>query len=153
MARQPKEKTSPDEEIEEIIRKVADRLAAARKARGLTQSELGDLADLSQQRIFELEQGTANVTVRTLAKMAKVLDIDLHSLFIESGKSTTGQLAVAINRLIQVLDERGAEEQIFRAEIQAIVDRAKGAAVCTSLTETKDAEDGDHQPPISPETN
>lgn len=130
MAKHPRETSPPDEETEEVIRRVAGRLAAARKQRGLTQAELGDLADLSQQRIFDLEQGTANITIRTLVRMAKVLDIDVGTLFSGISTNSEGRLAEAFAQWAAVLKERESQDherriqdQRFQQKIQSILER------------------------------
>lgn len=137
MAKEPKDKAPPDEEIEEIIRNVADRLAAARKARGLTQSALAEMADISQQRIFELEQGTANVTIRTLARIAKVLNVDLRVLFTKVSPNSQNPLLEAMWQITDLLEERSAEDQrrieqerVFRANVTELLDRLKEGAAC-----------------------
>ncbi len=119
MGRQPKEKALPDEEIEEIIRKLADRLAAARKMRGLSQAALGAMAEMTQQQVFGLEQGTANVTIRTLARIARVLDVDLKTLFTKVGPTTAhGPLVESIEQVASLLEERSVQEQTFRALLE-----------------------------------
>jgi transcriptional regulator with XRE-family HTH domain len=130
MAKEAKELASRDEDIEEIVRTVADRLAAARKARGLTQKQLGELADMTQQRVFELEQGVGNLTIRTLGKMAKILDIDVHTLFAGSGPSVDYGLAESITKLLKMLEDRGAQdterrtqEETFRSSLMSIMHR------------------------------
>ena len=130
MAKEAKELASRDEDIEEIVRTVADRLAAARKARGLTQKQLGELADMTQQRVFELEQGVGNLTIRTLGKMAKILDIDVHTLFAGSGPSVDYGLAESMAKLLKMLDDRGVQdterriqEETFRSSLMSIMHR------------------------------
>ena len=130
MAKEAKELASRDEDIEEIVRTVADRLAAARKARGLTQKQLGELADMTQQRVFELEQGVGNLTIRTLGKMAKILDIDVHTLFAGSGPSVDYGLAESMTKLLKMLEDRGAQdterrvqEETFRSSLMSIMHR------------------------------
>ena len=130
MAKEAKELASRDEDIEEIVRTVADRWAAARKARGLTQKQLGELADMTQQRVFELEQGVGNLTIRTLGKMAKILDIDVHTLFAGSGPSVDYGLAESMAKLLKMLDDRGVQdterriqEETFRSSLMSIMHR------------------------------
>ena len=130
MAKEAKELASRDEDIEEIVRTVADRLAAARKARGLTQKQLGELADMTQQRVFELEQGVGNLTIRTLGKMAKILDIDVHTLFAGSGPSVDYGLAESMAKLLKMLEDRGVQdterriqEETFRSSLMSIMHR------------------------------
>jgi transcriptional regulator with XRE-family HTH domain len=129
MARQPRETTAPDQELDDIIRDIADRLTAARKARGLTQANLGAMADMTQQQVFGLEQGTANVTIKTLARVAKVLDMDLSSLLGKAGGSSSTRLVHALEAFRVLLDERSEQERAFLSEIAQLIDRAKGETV------------------------
>jgi transcriptional regulator with XRE-family HTH domain len=136
MAKEAKEPASRDDDIEEIVRTVAIRLAAARKARGLTQKQFGELADMSQQRIFELEQGVGNITIRTLSKMAKILDIDVHSLFTGVGPSVETNLAGSLTKLIKMLEERELQdterrdqEATFSSSLLSIMHRMEDLAV------------------------
>ncbi|MCB8883037.1 helix-turn-helix transcriptional regulator [Acidisoma cellulosilytica] len=129
MARQPKENAPPDEELDEIIRNIADRLAAARKDRGLTQAALGAMADMTQQQVFGLEQGTSNVTIRTLARVAKVLDVDLNTLFSKIGASSSTRLVEALESFRTLLEERAEQERAFRREIGELIDRASANAI------------------------
>ncbi len=136
MAKEAKEPASRDEDIEEVVRTVADRLAAARKARGWTQKQFGEMADMSQQRIFELEQGVGNITIRTLSKMAKILDIDVHTLFEGSGPSIEYGLANSMAKLMKMLEERGAQdserreqEEMFRSSFLSIMQRLEALTV------------------------
>lgn len=71
----------PDSEIQSWMIGIADRLAAARKARNLTREELTERARINGRGvIFELEQGTAYVSLQTFLRIAKALDIDPHEL-------------------------------------------------------------------------
>ena len=153
MAKEPKDKAPPDEEIEEVIRNVADRLAAARKSRGLTQAVLGAMADMTQQQVFGLEQGTANVTIRTLARVAKVLEIDLKSLFANVGPGPYSPLTEAMEQVAALLEERGVQEKALRVQIEELMERAKGDAACIPTGQNVDvgsspaSEQGESQKP------
>ena len=136
MAIETKETASRDEDIEEVVRTVADRLTAARKERGWTQKQFGEMADMSQQRIFELEQGVGNITIRTLSKMAKILDIDVHTLFVGSGPSVEYGLANSMTKLMKMLEDRGAQdcerreqEEMFRSSFLSIMQRLEALTV------------------------
>jgi transcriptional regulator with XRE-family HTH domain len=133
MPRPPKKKAHADEELDDIIRNIAERLAAARKARGLTQAQLGAMADMTQQQIFGLEQGTSNVTIRTVARVAKVLDVDLNSLFSKVGSSSDSKLADAIDTFKKILVERGDQDQAFRAEMLELLGRPRTNATCSDV--------------------
>ena len=51
------------------------RLRAARLARGLSQEQLGQAADLDRTYISSCEAGRRNVTLRTLGRLADALDV------------------------------------------------------------------------------
>jgi transcriptional regulator with XRE-family HTH domain len=138
MGRPPKEKAPIDDELDAIIRNIAEKLSAARKARGLTQASLGAMAEMTQQQVYGLEQGTSNVTIRTIARVAKVLDLDLQSLFSNLDPTPNLRLFNALTAFQDILKERVEQEQAFLTEIVGILDRSKAQAICS---ETK-LEDG-----------
>jgi transcriptional regulator with XRE-family HTH domain len=55
---------------------LAKQLRDARKGKGLTQKELGEMIGVTRQRITRIESGTQNVTIETLQKLAGALDYD-----------------------------------------------------------------------------
>ena len=134
-----KEKAPPDDELDVVIRNIAERLAAARKARGLTQAALGAMAEMTQQQIFGLEQGTSNVTIRTVARVAKVLDVDLQSLFSKVGSSSETKLVDALNSFRSLLTERADQERDFRAELTEILEQFVTNPIRTKPDEDKAA--------------
>lgn len=67
-----------------IKKEVGDRIRTIRKAKGLTQEELGEKADLHYKYIGEVERGEVNPSVETLAAVAKALDINITQLFAEN---------------------------------------------------------------------
>ncbi len=52
-----------------------------RKARGWSQKELGEKADLSYKFIGEIERGTVNPSLDSLSGIASALDIEISKLF------------------------------------------------------------------------
>lgn len=74
-----------DSEADEIIARLAERLKAAREAKGLSMNRLGDLAGLDQVAISRIEKGERSPTLRTLLKMAAALDLHLSDELRESG--------------------------------------------------------------------
>lgn len=56
------------------------RVRERRLALGLTQQELADRAGLHRSYIGEIELGRRNVTLKSAAKIAKVLQVDVASL-------------------------------------------------------------------------
>lgn len=68
------------------LQALGQRIQAHRKDAGLTQTDLGKLAGLSQQVIADYEAGNRNIPVYTLARMADVLGVDF-------GQLTSGEQA------------------------------------------------------------
>ena len=55
----------------------ADRIAAARKAKRLTQKQLGAKLGLPQSQISRMERNPDRTTVRTLKRIARALSVDI----------------------------------------------------------------------------
>ena len=62
------------------MKQFGDHLRALRKARGLSQADLGESANLNDKYLGELERGEGNPSLEVLMKLAKALDIDLATL-------------------------------------------------------------------------
>lgn len=58
----------------------AGRITEARKARGLTQRELGKKLGLPQSQISRIERNPDHTTVRTLKRLARALGVDVSAL-------------------------------------------------------------------------
>lgn len=63
-------------EYYEERRRVADRLRAARKAKGLSQVQLAELIDSAATYISEIETMASNPSVLTLFRICDALDLD-----------------------------------------------------------------------------
>lgn len=121
MAKRNQSTEQPQPESDDYLRIFRSKLLAARKKAGLTQTELGGRAGVKQSYIFELEQGKTNITVKTLVRMARILDVDPRELL--PGKPMTpsmeagiGNLASLLDRLATAIAQRTAQEEIRRRE-------------------------------------
>ena len=119
---------------EEVLKTVATRIREARIKAGLTQKQLAEKLDRRQGFVYEIETGEANITLRTLARVADVLDLDARDLLPES---RSGALSlVRLNQLLGVLERlagtladrqalearRLAQEAEVVAELRALVE-------------------------------
>ena len=129
MAKEPKGQDKPDKLGDEVISAIAGRIVALRKKRGLTQEQLGKLAGVTQGRIFELEQRTSNLTVRTLARMAQILDVELAELMSDVHTAGDLRLADALERWTKALEERTAFEKALMEEIRPIIEDIRALAI------------------------
>lgn len=58
----------------------AESIVAARKAKGLTQKQLGAKLGLPQSQISRIERNPDRTTVRTLKRIARALGVDVSAL-------------------------------------------------------------------------
>lgn len=60
---------------------VGKRIAGYRKERKMTQVVLSDLCDMEQSNLARLESGKMNLTLETLFKLSKALDVPVKNFF------------------------------------------------------------------------
>lgn len=116
MARQPKPEQSARDGEDDVLRFVASRLTEARKKLKLTQKQLGEKVGVKQSVIFELEQGSANITLRTLVRMARALETDLRELLPGEAmaapvRGDIQHVASVLDRLVGVIEERIVQDR------------------------------------------
>ena len=71
---------SLDQEIEHHLIRLGERVARARKAKGLTQDDLWYEAKVARRTINKVELGQSDVRVSTLVKISKALGVPLEKL-------------------------------------------------------------------------
>ena len=77
-----------------------------RELKGFTQEELAEKAKLSSKFIGEIERGTGNPTIESLAKIAGALKIPAAQLLTEEDyKSLSKQDIETIRKAIQILEK------------------------------------------------
>ncbi|MCD8106032.1 MAG: helix-turn-helix domain-containing protein [Lachnospiraceae bacterium] len=60
--------------------KLGTRIRAMRNARNLTQEQLAEAIGVSRQKYARIENGTNNITLDILTKIAKILDITVNDI-------------------------------------------------------------------------
>lgn len=55
-------------------------LKVARMKKNLTQADLAEKLDVHEKYISRIETGKQNVTIKTIYKIARVLEIEMHTL-------------------------------------------------------------------------
>ena len=61
--------------------KIGEKIALARKEKGLTQKELGDKLFVTDKAVSKWERGLSLPDISLFDKLSKVLDIDMTELF------------------------------------------------------------------------
>jgi len=67
----------------EIKKLVGDNIRGYRKRIGWTQEKLAIRAGVNSEHISRMENGTENITIETIQKLAGSLGIDTYKLFIK----------------------------------------------------------------------
>ncbi len=90
------------------------RLIQLRKALGMTQQGLADVAELHVNQVRRYEAGTAQPTLEALIKLAKSLHVRLDDLvFAEGERGPDGDMAL----LFEAVSEFTAEEKMAVREV------------------------------------
>jgi transcriptional regulator with XRE-family HTH domain len=75
---------------EHLIRDVGRRVAELRRDAGWTQAELAATADVSLKYIQRIEAGDANLTLRSLAKIANTFSVSVPALLEKPSSRQAG---------------------------------------------------------------
>ena len=109
------------------IKKVGEQIAVLRKAKGLTQSELGERIGVSFQAVSKWERGEALPDVTLLPDLAKILETTVDFILLGSekvieykGKFTVSDIKKGLNCLKNTGEYLGVENIIYRAAIKGI---------------------------------
>ena len=115
MARRQKARGTFENAEDELLKAFARKVREARERTGLTRAQLGDLTGLAPSYLHEIENEGANVTLKTLAKLAKWLKLGPRDLLPESEQdaltgSAVAELIAALDRAADVLSQRQSQE-------------------------------------------
>ena len=109
------------------IEKVGEQIAVLRKAKGLTQSELGERIGVSFQAVSKWVRGETLPDVTLLPDLAKILETTVDFILLGNekvieykGKFTVTDMKKGINCLKNAGEYLGAENIIYRAAVNGI---------------------------------
>jgi transcriptional regulator with XRE-family HTH domain len=68
----------------DILKSVGKRIQTIREKRGFTQEQMENSTGLNSKHISAIERGLKNITIKTLEKIAKGLEIEMYELFLFS---------------------------------------------------------------------
>lgn len=75
-----------------VLVPIGKRIQKLREKRDLTQEQLEELTGINSKYISAVESGQKNVTVKTLEKIAKGLNIELYELFLISEEPASAKM-------------------------------------------------------------
>jgi transcriptional regulator with XRE-family HTH domain len=101
------------EALPELIAVVGRRIKALRQARGLTQDAVAETLGIAVKNVQRLEAGRQNLTLKTLAHVADVLDVEPYEL-LKSGGIAPADAEISLKRALRGLARLG--HQVFPAD-------------------------------------
>lgn len=109
------------------IEKVGRQIAALRKAKGITQSELGERIGVSFQAVSKWERGETLPDTAILPDLAKILETTVDYILLGSeriveykGKFTVADMKNGLNCIRNAGEYLGADNLVYRAAIEGI---------------------------------
>ncbi len=90
-----------------ILVSIGKRIQAVRDKAGLTQEQLEEKTGVNTKYISAIERGQKNITVKTLVKISKGLNIELYQLFLVSEEmGSENAVKKAIDALVKDADRK-----------------------------------------------
>ena len=74
-----------------------------RKIKGLSQEQLSEFLNISQQTLSKIESGKNFLTSETLEKIPHILGVNAYELFMDGGEYTSDNVLEDINRYLSLL--------------------------------------------------
>lgn len=104
-------------DMSELRQVIGENVRALRKARGWTQEELGEQADMSYKALGEIERGEVNPSLNSLLKIANALQIQISELFLNDEvlvltKGGVAEVNAAMDTLNRVLSTARRREAL-----------------------------------------
>lgn len=96
--------------MEDLIKRVGERIRFFRKERGLSQEELAYRATLHNTYIGQVERGEKNATIESLVKISTALDITVAELFHKTA-SQQKILSFELEEMVRLLENRSKKDQ------------------------------------------
>lgn len=99
---------------------IAEKIKYHRKKMNLTQAELAEMADLSDQHLSRIERGCYTPSLTTFFLLVKILKMDLK----EFGFDTTETTNPTKNKLIDLINKANDYELVFFNDVITSLDNA-----------------------------
>lgn len=96
-----------------LAKVIGERLRATRKKQGLSQEELAHRSNTHPTYVGQIERGEKNITIDTLEKITKALNISLEELFrFSSLNNDLDEKIVQLNNLLLSVSEEDRDSLI-----------------------------------------
>ena len=112
-----------------LDRKIGANLLGARHAASLSVDVVADAMDLPASDVLAFESGQRRPNARQLAAIAKILQVEIHTIFGDTAQteSRTGELSIDRRDLYANLMMQGRESSKLKNLVAAMQNQAEGA--------------------------
>ena len=97
-------------------KQVGRRIRELREARGLTQEKLAEAAGINAKYVGAIERGTVNLTLASISKICKTLDVPVTELFTGVGSNPKSDREEVL-RLVDAILKQGDEKKLARLRV------------------------------------
>lgn len=87
-----------------------------RKELGLTQEQVAEYLNVSVPAVSKWEKGTTNPDISLLAPLARLLKIDLNTLFCFNEDMTQQEISLFCNEVVKIVETKGLEDGFAAVE-------------------------------------
>ena len=94
-----------------------DRLKATRKERGLSQEQLAEELEVSRQAVTKWETGITFPEIRTMLRLASLLDKDLDWLLYDEKQSSTSPVLDTQPTTVEIIPDRDTLNNIMKQDL------------------------------------
>lgn len=108
----------------EFIKLLGERVRYIRKEQGLSQEQLGEKAGLSEKYIGQVERGEKNLTIDSLFKISRGLNLALEELFRSLDPIVRED---DLGRLLNLLDKRPKADHAMILNVAKVIFNQKDA--------------------------
>lgn len=105
------------QEEKAFFKALGERIATLRRAQGLTQVQLAELLDVSQQQVASFEVGRRRVPVSMLPRLARALAVPVEDLLGEAPRPSRRGPAPKLQQQMQRISELPRAKQRFVIEM------------------------------------
>jgi DNA-binding XRE family transcriptional regulator len=85
--------TQDEHDLSRLLGTIGAAIRELRRARGLTQQQLGEAADLDRSYVSAVEQGRQNLSLGAILRLAHALDVPLNTILFPDRSSRSSQSA------------------------------------------------------------
>jgi len=114
----------------EFFVSLGKRIAKRRKALRMTQAELGELLQVTQQQVASYEKGEKRIPVSRIPRLAECLSVDMRELVVGQGSASgkRGPSPKIQRQLEQIRQLPKSEQQFVSKLLENVLEKAAAGA-------------------------